>query len=77
MTPSKASFLSFCTAMLANTFRRVVKAATNKAIYPRYTGQLQKRIVPGCFNLGKCRQSFVHQVLVACEIAVQIWSFGL
>jgi hypothetical protein len=68
MTPSKASSLSFRTAMLANTFRRVVKAATNKAIYPRYTRHLQKRIVPGCINLGKCHLFCVPKVLFTCEI---------
>ena len=65
------------TAMLANTFRRVVKAATNRAIYPRYSGHLQKRIVPGCFNLGKFYTRFVCQVLLVCKIAMQIWSCGL
>jgi hypothetical protein len=69
MTPSKVSSLSFSTAMLANTFRRVGKAASNKAIYPRYNRHLQKRIVPGCFNLGKFRQQCVLKVLFFCEIA--------
>ncbi len=55
--------------MLANTFRRVVKATTNKAIYPRYNRHLQKRIVPGCFNLGKSRLFCVRKVLFFSEIA--------